>query len=98
LDRLVRSLKNSGVHLMVNVLSFVITFSSKLYVHLFVCTIVITNLYVHLGCMYISIVCTFLYVQLCLFVITYNISTIWGLSTPRPHLFANIPLCYAIIV
>jgi hypothetical protein len=64
LDRLVRSLKNSGVHLMVNVLSFVITFSSKLYVHLFVCTIVITNLYVHLGCMYISIVCTFLYVQL----------------------------------
>ena len=98
LDRVVRSLRNWVLHLMVNVLSFVITFSFKLYVHLFVCTFVMTNLYVHFQCHDISFVCTFLYVQLVLFVITYNISTIWALSTPRPHLFAYKPLCYAIIV
>jgi len=100
LDRVAKSSRKSCVHRILNSLSFVMTNSFNLYIHFGVSTIVYTFLYIHFDCPYISFVYTFLYIQPCYFVYTYNISTIWRLSTPRPKLFVYNPilLCYTIVI
>jgi hypothetical protein len=73
--------KNCWSHLIMNRLSFVITFSFLICTYiLFVRTIVITFLYVQFFCTYILFVRTILYVQFVFFVRTNNISIILHLS------------------
>ena len=99
LDRVAKSSRNSWLQRILNFLSFVITFSFV--GHLCRTFQNCPYKYVgHFNCHYILFVHTNLSIQPYLFVHTYNISTIWALSTPRPKLFVYNPilLCYTIVI
>lgn len=88
LDRLSKSSRNCCVHLIWNFLSFVMTYFLNC-MDIFVMT---NGLSLHSVCHDIFVYTSSLACH------DTNISTKSALSTPRPHLFAYKPLCYAIIV
>lgn len=79
LDRVSKSSRNSWVHLIWNFLSFVMTYF-LICMDIFVMTNVLS---LHLVCHDIFVLTGSFFCH------DTNISTIWGLSSPRPYLFAN---------